>query len=665
MTRPNRTCGATLGLALAASILAAPTMAAAQEPAQKTAPVKPTSTQRDAIRRRIRSLSETLPTTRKAGADLEADARVFLRAASLMDTLDEYARADDVPMLEALLSEYESRRTSIERGECPWTRATGSLARGYTSRLDGSVQPYVVEVPAALDRTKAARLDVVLHGRNDGMNEARFFHSHRDRTVPADRTYLRLHVFGRGNNAYRWAGEVDVFEAIEAVRRNYEVDDDRIVLSGFSMGGAGAWHLGLHFPSRWCSVEAGAGFTETLRYAKLDGKPLPDWRTKSLVIYDSVDYARNAFDVPIIAYGGEVDPQLQASTNIIGALKDQGVTFREEGLLTLAEGLDFRRVVGKGMGHRIDQASQDLLDAFHNQHAKGGIDHSRRQIRFATYTLAYNTAHWISVERMAEHYHRVTVEARLDGEVARVQTSNVAVLGIDRQVAATVVLDGVEMPLRLAARGLLPRTYYRKGEQSWEVMDHDSSFALIENADRQKSPGVQGPIDDAFRGPFLVVTPTGRPWNEKADAWSRARMERFVDQWRRNFRGEVRSKPDDQVTDADIDGHHLILFGDPGSNCMLARVLGGLPIAWTKERFTLGATYDAALHAPAFIAANPLNPRRYIVVNTGMTFEPSDFAGTNALLFPRLGDYAVFRLTGPAGDVVSSGYFDERWRVAR
>ncbi len=340
------------------------------------------------------------------------------------------------------------------------------------------------------------------------------------------------------------------------------------------------------------------GFTETLRYARLDGAVLPDWRRKALSIYDSVDYARNMFDVPIIAYGGEVDPQLQASTNIIEALKADGVSFKVDGLVTTAEGPDLRRVVGKGMGHRIDPASQVLLDAFHDRHSKTGLDRVPGRIRFVTYSLAYNTAHWISVERMAAHYRPATVDATLDGEVARVATSNVLVLGVDRQVAETVILDGVELPLRLAAKALLPRTYYRKGDKGWEVLDHEPSIALIENVDRQKAPGVQGPIDDAFRGSFLVITPTGRPWNPRLDAWCRARLDRFVADWRRHFRGEVRIKPDSQVTDADIDGHHLVLFGDPGSNAVLARVLDRLPMAWTKDRISLGPVYDADSHAP-------------------------------------------------------------------
>jgi dienelactone hydrolase len=43
---------------------------------------------------------------------------------------------------------------------------------------------------------------------------------------------------------------------------NYHVDPDRIALMGFSMGGAGAWHLGAHYADRWAVVHAGPGFGE-------------------------------------------------------------------------------------------------------------------------------------------------------------------------------------------------------------------------------------------------------------------------------------------------------------------------------------------------------------------------------------------------------------------
>jgi predicted peptidase len=43
---------------------------------------------------------------------------------------------------------------------------------------------------------------------------------------------------------------VDVFEAITAVRRRYNIDPTRILLRRFSMGGEGAWHIALHHPDR-------------------------------------------------------------------------------------------------------------------------------------------------------------------------------------------------------------------------------------------------------------------------------------------------------------------------------------------------------------------------------------------------------------------------------
>ena len=58
---------------------------------------------------------------------------------------------------------------------------------------------------------------------------------------------------------------------------------------------------------------------------------------------------------------------------------------------------------------------------------------------------------------------------------------------------------------------------------------------------------------------------------------------------------------------------------------------------------------------------NPINPLRYVVVNSGHTFGAQEFRLTNALLFPRLGDYAVFEVGSKGTDPKDSGYFDEDW----
>ena len=50
---------------------------------------------------------------------------------------------------------------------------------------------------------------------------SQFHHPLRRQALPKEQTWIQLDVFGRTNNAYRFAGETDVFEAIADVRRRY------------------------------------------------------------------------------------------------------------------------------------------------------------------------------------------------------------------------------------------------------------------------------------------------------------------------------------------------------------------------------------------------------------------------------------------------------------
>src|SRR5690606_22386577 len=115
-------------------------------------------------------------------------------------------------------------------------------------------------------------------------------------------------------------------------------------------------------------------------------------------------------------------------------------------------------------------------------------------------------------------------------------------------------------------------------------------------------------------------------------------LRRFADEWRHYFRGELPVKDDVDVTPADVEGRHLILFGDPGSNRWIAKVLPQLPLEWSRESLRMaGRAYSSASHLPALIAPNPLPGagRHYVVLNSGHTFREAELAKLNYLLFPR------------------------------
>ena len=57
-----------------------------------------------------------------------------------------------------------------------------------------------------------------------------------------------------------------------------------------------------------------------------------------------------------------------------------------------------------------------------------------------------------------------------------------------------------------------------------------------------------------------------------------------------------------------------------------------------------------------------------MVLNSGHTFHAADFQGTNALLYPRLGDYAILKLAPTdkdplAVEVATAGLFDDFWQL--
>ena len=166
---------------------------------------------------------------------------------------------------------------------------------------------------------------------------------------------------------------------------------------------------------------------------------------------------------------------------------------------------------------------------------------------------------------------------------------------------------------------------------------------------RYKRPGLQGPIDDAFRDAFLCVRPTGKPESKDTGEFSRQMFEQFRGEFAKWMRGDVRVKDDREVTEDDIARYHLVLFGDRSSNRLIKRVAAILIRSWPNGPIM-----------PALIAPNPLNHERYVVLNSGHTFHEQEFKAGDALLYPRLGDFALIDAWGRV--VVRGGLFDANWR---
>jgi pimeloyl-ACP methyl ester carboxylesterase len=662
-------------LLASAALLAATTLLAAQKSYAPPPSKPPDEATTKAIAARTEQLDRALKVLRRQGVHDPglADVEIYHKAATWIVQHNEFYQAEAGQWTLEALDRGLLRASQLARGETPWLHLGGySAVRAYRSRVDGSVQPYAVTFPEDYgeNQRKKWRVDVVLHGRDPSLTEVKFLHQHNgDQAAPKDQDFVQLDIFGRGNNAYRWAGETDVLEAIDAfvategmLGRARLLDPERIVLRGFSMGGAGTWHLGLHRPSRWCVLGPGAGFTATHGYVHDLPAQLPPYQEACLHIYDAVDYAENAFDVPIVAYGGDKDPQLQAARNIAERLKP----------LTIPMTL----LVAPGLGHTFPPEWRAKAEAAYAKHTAKGREEYPERVRFVTYTLRYPTCAWVELIGLNRHYERARVDAQKTDKGFTIQTENVRALRLGLPPSGApedlvVHIDGQELNTRawISQAGAV-NLYLERREGRWHPVLPQR--LVIDQVRRlQKAQELQGPIDDAFMGSFLCVRGTGKPWHEATQKYAEANLKRFEEEWSKYLRGSLPVKDDVEITDEDIATKHLILFGDPASNPLIAQVLDRLPLKWDKEHIALAGTeVSAAEHVPVLIYPSPLMTGRYVVLNSGHTFHAAEFEKTNALLYPRLGDYAILKLAATEKDplaveVTAAGLFNDWWQTER
>ena len=623
----------------------------------------------DAVAKKLRAgLAELEKEIDKIDKDNELlpDVLIYHKAVDWALKYDQFYKPAEFKQAEAMLQLGMQRAKDLQEGKHPWTSQTGLVVRAYRSIIDGSIQPYGLVIPKSykFDGEQKHRLDFWWHGRGETLSELAFIQQRQ--TDPGQFTppdTIVVHPYGRYCNANKFAGEVDSFEVMADVAQRYRIDPQRIAARGFSMGGASCWQFAVHFPTWWAAAAPGAGFAETPEFLKVfqNENVSPPWYEKRLWHwYNATDYALNLYNLPVIAYSGEIDKQKQAAD----------VMQREAKKL----GLEFPHIIGPNTAHKYEPgAKKELQQRFDKlvANARPKLD-ERDTIKFVTYTLRYNSCGWISVQGLQKHWERSEVLAHNDDGNITIATKGITSLSI--------YLDNIRS-IKIDEQEVIPvATQFNKIDGKWTIITNDWSDV------GKKSTRLKGPIDDAFMSKFLFVRPTGSPLSKETGDWVQAEMQHAIDFWQKQFRGEVPIKNDVDVTEDDIDNCNLILWGDAQSNKLIPRIEKKLPIEWRGRLdshptrpdahvingydLVMGDTFvDARTHIPIMIYPNPLNKSQYIVLNSGVTYREYD-ALNNARQTPKLPDYAIVDITTPPnsrspGKIVRAGFFDENWQLQK
>ena len=190
---------------------------------------------------------------------------------SLSDLANEGTINFDRIDFRAELNEASSMLKDLVAGRDPLAARRGDFKKAYRSKVDNTLQPYRIFVPAVYDKAKAHPLIIALHGM--GGDENSYFDGYANGAFKVEaekRGYIVACPKGRQPaSMYRGPAEQDVMDVLAEVRRVYNVDSDRVYLTGHSMGGFGTWAIAMHHPEVFAALAPVAGGGNPLDLSKI------------------------------------------------------------------------------------------------------------------------------------------------------------------------------------------------------------------------------------------------------------------------------------------------------------------------------------------------------------------------------------------------------------
>jgi pimeloyl-ACP methyl ester carboxylesterase len=514
------------------------------------------------------------------------------------------------------------------------TFAPGPQVLTFLSDVDDSDQPYALYLPKNFDAAKKYPLVVSLHGAwsNHRLNLKRVFgkgnrpgetDAEATRYFPAlrDVDFIVASPYARGTMGYQGIAERDVYGVLADVKRRFPIDDDRVYLTGLSMGGGGTLALGLSRPDIWAAIA-----------------PVCPSAPGSVS-----DLAPNALNVPVHLFHGDMDPTVPVDVS----------RKWQKTLLHLDTNVEY--VEFPGVRHNSwEYAYKDgaIFDWF----AKYKRNRYPARVRFVSRAYKYDSAYWVHLDGLTPGT-LASMDARFTGKNRiEVTTANLNAFTLNLEGHPSFVrTEPVRVTIDGAALQMKPREVisFTKVADAWKP----GRYAPPAGA---KRPGLEGPIGDAVASRHIYVFGTSgaagkeeierrRELAAHAADWSTPQLKLLL---------TLDTLPDEEVTEREIETCNLVLFGTKRTNKLIERLAGGLPLELNPG----AADYGLVFVFPA--------GKRYVVVNSGLPFwTGAESAARSRLgyiapmpdLLGSFGDYILFK--GSLDNVIAEGRFDSNWKL--
>ena len=433
-----------------------------------------------------------------------------------------------------------------------------SLNMTFKSKIDGSLQPLLIKVPDGYTPEKKWPLLVTLHGLGAPPLLANEVTS-----------MVQIGPYGRGPVWYTGIGAQDVFEAVDAAKKLFPIDEDRMYLCGFSMGGAGTFDIGLRYPDLWAACVPICGRCDDLNLVE-NGRHVGFW----------------------IHTGGQ-DDILPPVYSVKAYERSRSLGFER-----------WRYSEHEKMDHSFDIDWKQVERWLSTQSKVSNPKHVSLTLK----DLKANTAYWVEVTGLGRYGLHGRIDAGIAGQTINVKTNNISAytLRLNNELVNLARKVEIRENDSTVFKGLLDGGRFDGGRKG--------------KGGPVKRPGLCGPLWEIYGSPCILVYGTGGGNDSLVNA-AKSCAEAFKDpQWMAKVSFKI--IPDAALKSEELADNNLVLFGNASTNKILARISDKLPAQLRANTVIAGGKeYSGRNIGYVLIYPNPLNSEKYVAVFAGNTGE--------------------------------------------
>ncbi|NLT50754.1 MAG: hypothetical protein GXX85_07570 [Ignavibacteria bacterium] len=544
-----------------------------------------------------------------------------------------------------VIKELEDVLYKLENNEESFKNTLGKHLRGFRSTIDNQNQYYKLYIPDNYRNGKNPLPVVVFVPFRTDPTRAflKSFHvanmNVEDEQIKAAEKYgyILLWINARGYVFGNPIEQADFFEVLDEVKKDYNIDENKIYLTGTCSGGLSSLTFGMRYPSKFAAIGVfspitiQSGVAQSFLDVKYDSEVF--WLAQNSPSFFTGNYS----NLPIyILHGHKNEVPEKQSLIFTENCKNNNIK-------------PYFKITYDERDPEITSTDYTVFDFFKGKKK----NNNPKVIDFSTTQLKYNQSYWITIDRVISFSKVAKIHAEhLKENVIKVTTENIAQFSID---LSDIKLDRTK-PLTIIANE--KKVNYKIASEKKVTID---VFPAPKNSQLIKNCKIEGPISHAFSNGFLLVDCENESKIDKGK--KSAPCDSVYEAWKREyFVDGCRYKKYSQVNEEDINKYNLILFGNPENNALIKKVIDKVPVQFYRDSIVLcNKVYRGKNLGIVMIYPNPLNPNKYIVLVSSNNW--------NSFSIPHLNlskegwyDFVIFEKTSKYfTEIKDVGYFNNNW----